>query len=545
MSRRSARGNNENVIDDSIISSPMSASSGSRRRLRKRVADSDDDDAESSPPEAVIVVNKEKDDAEPNRRALLDRLASKRRRHSNTVAVSDEKEEDDDDDDNDDDDDEGGFIVNDDDDNDVESPEEAEDEASEDVKPRRLKHRRRQRDSDDDDDDRGDSHFSYNALLFEEQARADEEDSRLSSFAEDDDPQMAAVDASQLTPAQRELYIDVLSLLDDGQRSRNRPGEAKFVKMLRWATGGWTNDRLDVVGDEKARSMYGLLKLDWRTFKAQLLRETFHGSFNDAFLGKHLQHPLTELFSRRQMGSDRRAQLPLLALDPERRMSIFRAVVAGEVKIDAMSPSELLYVDRAMDLFASVGAPRLSDRETFAELKQSLDMQMVIRRLTCDSCQDFVDSHAQNGTMVPLRFVVHLSARVRGCYGNFDTMEDAIESSGDDNDDIDDDEPQEVTARFRVPVGAALRSRHTLYVCIDCGSRIQCAKQMVKAVRRWIELAPALFACRLKRSEMRALCRMAAVLLMTNSDEANQVLSKSVGGVGSRIRRREDDDEVE
>lgn len=531
----------------------MSASSGSRRRLRKRVADSDDDE-ESSPAEAVVVVNSKKDKTESHRRASLERLASKRRRHSHTVVVWDAVGDDSDggnagnDDEDDDDDGDDGFVVNDDDDNADEAPE---DEASEEVvKPRRRKHRRRQRESDDDavDSDRGDSHFSHNAMLFEEQARADEEESEVSSFAEDDDPEMAAVDTSRLTPAQRDLYADILSLLDDGQRGSNRPGEAKLVKLLRSATRGWTNDRLDVVGDEKARSMYGLLKLDWPTFQAQLVRETFHGSFNDAFLGKHLQHPLTELFSRRQMGSDRRAQLPLLALDADRRTSIFRALVAGELKVNPMSDSDQRYVDRAMNLFLSIGAPRLSDRETFAELKRSMDLQLVIRRLTCDSCQDFVDSLAQNGTMVPLGFIVRLSPRVHGCNGNFDNVEEEIERSGDDAGeyDGDDDEPAVAGGRFRVPLGAALRSPHTLYVCVNCGHRIYCAKKMIKLMRRWIELAPDLFACELKRSEMRALCRMAAVLLMTQSDVANQVLSKSVGGVGSRIRRRNaDDDEVE
>jgi hypothetical protein len=451
----------------------------------------------------------------------------------------------------------------------------------------RVQKRRRERSQSDDDDDEADSwmvgdgddeeeqeeapedgrRMSYAALLFENEVADNDDDEDSDSFDDEDSdvPQRAparlsanavlvADDARQLlanslkTPAERlteqarrqeerrqrmdrRMRGDLVSESDSG--SGDDHFETPLFQVMNDNITKLLPSQIDAVGAEDCRAMYDLLRGGWPALRELLQRETFHGTL-PPFLARNVQHKLMQLFSRRQMGSDRRTYLPLLAIDESRRDTLLRAHLAGAVSVSAMTSAEAEYVRRAHRAFARhgevdaesgrVSIPKFSDPATYAALRRSKAMQLDFRRMACDCCQEWINSKSKRAALISLRAIVTLAPNVAGCRGNFDDVEERFESDEDEGDaDASDDE-------FTVPVACCARNSHSLFVCNDCGDRQETAVQLITFLRQWTSCGQ-LRSIGLLPSQVRKLCRIAAAVLLTLVDLVHSALRQEMSAV--------------
>jgi hypothetical protein len=452
--------------------------------------------------------------------------------------------------------------------------------------PKRRRERSQSASDDDDDDDTdnwmvgdGDDEeqedgrrMSYAALLFENEVANDDDDGDGDGDSFDDEdsevPQRAParLSASAVLVADdaRQLLANSLKTPAERLTEQARRQEERRQRMDRRARGDLVSEsdsdsgddrfetalfqvmddnitkllpsQINAVGAEDCRAMYDLLKRGWPALKELLQRETFHGTL-PPFLARNVQHKLMQLFSRRQMGSDRRTHLPLLAIDESRRETLLRAHLAGAVSVSAMTSAEAEYVHRAHRAFmrhgqvdaesGRVSIPKFSDPAMYAALRRSEALQLDFRRMACDSCQEWINSKSKCAALISLRAVVTLAPSVAGCRGNFDDVEERFESDDADADASDDDDDDD---EFTVPVACCARNSHSLFVCNDCGDRQETAVQLITFLRLWTSCAQ-LRSIGLLPSQVRKLCRIAAAVLLTLVDLVHSALRQEMSAV--------------
>lgn len=407
--------------------------------------------------------------------------------------------------------------------------------------------------------------MSYAALLFQDEVGGGDDDDEASGFFDANDDDFPATQRKR-TAKEQLVFDDLWLLLSNAQmtamerlareqRHRDecrRRGEPEsdgrvpfFTPLFQLMDGNMTQltpGHVDAVSVDDSRGMYELLKQGWPALKEMLKRETFHGTMPQ-FLARNVQHKLTQLFSRRQMGSERRSHLPLLAIDESRRDTLFRAHLAGAVSVTLMGAAEVEYRRRAHEAFMRHGErdeetghctlPRISDPETYAALRRSKALQLDFRRMACDSCQEWINSKSQRAQIVSLAAVVTLAPSTAGCRGNFDDVDEDVSSSNDDDanaNDDDNDDDERPARDFRLPRDACPRNDHSLYVCIDCADRHQCAHELLTFLRLWSGCGE-LLTIGLLPSQMRHLCRVAAAVLLTLVDLAHHALRQQIAAV--------------